>query len=113
MNEPYINPQSFLPLTPAAFHILLVLAAGDAHGYALMAEVRRRTVGQVRIGPATMYPTLARLVRQGLIVLGDQQHAHDDPRRRYYQLTDLGDQVVRAETLRLAKLVQLAADILK
>lgn len=109
------NPEALIPLTPAAFHILLALAAGDAHGYAIMQEVERRTVGHVRIGPATMYGTLRRLVDDGLISESGQRPAgdQDDPRRRYYRLTELGDRVVRAETLRLAKLVQLAADVLR
>ena len=53
-NLPEKPVESFLPLTPAVFHILLTLADGEAHGYAMMQEVARRSGGTVRLGPGTL-----------------------------------------------------------
>jgi DNA-binding PadR family transcriptional regulator len=109
------NPEAFLPLTPAAFHILLVLATGERHGYAIMHEIEHRTVGKMRPGAGAIYGTLKRLIGEQLIEATSERPvlARGEERRRYYRLTELGDRVVRAEALRLAKLVQLAADALR
>ncbi len=95
-----------LPLTPAAFQILLVLAAGPAHGYAMMLEVGRITSGQTHLGPGTLYRTLAKLVDDGWI---EPVGAGElDERRQPYRLTRLGTAVACAEAARLASLVKLA-----
>ena len=94
---------SFLPLTPVAFEILLALADGEQHGYSIMREVDRRSSGAVTLHPGTLYRALARLLESGLIAELDERPdpAHDDERRRYYQLTDRGIAVARAEAQRL------------
>ena len=99
----------FLPLTPIAFEILLALADGEQHGYSIMREVERRSSGAVTLHPGTLYRALARLLETGLIEELDDRPdpAHDDERRRYYQLTVKGVAVARAEAERLAS--QLAA----
>ena len=51
-----------LPLRTNWFHILLCLAEGEQHGYAIMQEVFDRTCGKVRLWPATLYGTLRRLI---------------------------------------------------
>ena len=101
--------ESFLPLTPVAFEILLALADGEQHGYSIMREVERRSAGAVILHPGTLYRALARLLESGLIEeLEDRPDpAHDDERRRYYQLTPGGIAVARLEAGRLAS--QLAA----
>jgi len=109
MNKP-ASPDSFLPLTPAAFHILLALADGEKHGYAVMQEVTALSAGQIRLGPGTLYGTLKRMLADGWIEETDERPdpALDDERRRYYRLTDLGGRVARAEAGRLARLVEAA-----
>ena len=104
------NPETLLPLTPAAFHILLTLATGERHGYAIMQEVKRLSDGRVRLGPGTLYRILKALLDDGLIAESSDRPdpAHDDERRRYYRLTDLGQRVAQAETRRLARLVSYA-----
>ena len=104
------EPESLLPLTPAVFHILLALVDGEKHGYAIMQEVTYRTEGKIRMGPGTLYGTIKRMLADGLIVeSGARPDAKlDDERRRYYRLTDFGLRVTRAETLRLAQLLQIA-----
>ena len=102
--------EALLPLSPGAYHILLALATGERHGYALMQEVRRLSDGMVRLGPGTLYRTLKGLLDAGLIAESGERPdpAHDDERRRYYRLTDFGQRVALAETRRLSRLVQRA-----
>ena len=104
------DPDSFLPLTPAAFHILLTLADGEKHGYGIMQEVAAISDGQIKLGPGTLYGTIKRMVADGWIEESDERPDPelDDERRRYYRLTDLGGKVVRAEAGRLARLVDAA-----
>jgi DNA-binding PadR family transcriptional regulator len=95
--------ESFLPMTPAMFHVLIALADGEKHGYAILKEVARRTEGQVRLSAGTLYGNLARLESAGLIVESDERPAIglDDERRRYYRLTDFGREVAIAEAERM------------
>jgi DNA-binding PadR family transcriptional regulator len=98
--------ESFLPLTPAVFHILLALADEDRHGYAIMQEVLRRA--GITLGPGTLYGTIKRLLADGLIAeLGDRPDPDND-RRRYYRLTALGRRVTSAEARRMAELVRVS-----
>jgi len=98
------------PLTPGAYHILLALAQGERHGYGIMREVERLSDGAMRLGPGTLYRTLKDLLNAGLIAESGERPdpAHDDERRRYYQLTDAGQRAAQAETRRLARLVEQA-----
>jgi DNA-binding PadR family transcriptional regulator len=104
------DPDSFLPLPPAAFHILMVLAGGENHGYAIMQQIDRDTGGLFRIGPGTLYGTIKRMMKAGWIEEADERPDPelDDERRRYYRLTALGFKVSRAEAQRLAGMVNLA-----
>jgi DNA-binding PadR family transcriptional regulator len=105
-----IDPESLLPLTPAVFHVLLALAGGERHGYAIMREVTESTGGQIKMGPGTLYGTVKRLLEAQLIEESDERpDPHlDDERRRYYQLTGVGEQVVKAEARRYAEIVKVA-----
>jgi DNA-binding PadR family transcriptional regulator len=104
-----LRVEAFLPLTPVAFEILLALADGEQHGYSIMREVGRRSAGAVMLHPGTLYRALARLLESGLIEELEERPdpEKDDERRRYYQLTETGVAVARAEAERLAG--QLAA----
>ena len=102
-----VQPKSFLPLSPAQFHVLVSLSEGERHGYAIMQAVERSSDGVVRMGPATLYGTLKRLVDAGLAEeLAHRSSPGDDERRRYYRLTGLGQKVCLAEADRLAALVE-------
>ena len=100
-----------VPLQPAAFHILLALAAGERHGYALMSDVEELSDGAVRIGPGTLYGSIKRLLAAGLIEESEARPdaALDDQRRRYYRLTASGRAILSAEATRMARLVTVAA----
>ena len=99
--------QSFLPLTPAMFHILLALADGEKHGYAILKEVARRTGDRVRLSAGTLYGNLSRLEGAGLIAESSRRPeiALDDERRRYYRLTEFGRGVAVAEAERMEEAV--------
>src|SRR5687768_8039236 len=108
--RPARPPEAYLPLPPATFHILLALADGERHGYAIMKEVAARSDGTVRLGPGTLYGSLKRLLEAGLVEEGGERPntAMDDERRRYYRLTQLGLSVARAEARRLDAIVRTA-----
>ena len=103
-------PEEYLPLPPATFHILLALADGELHGYAIMKGVEARSEGTVRLGPGTLYGSLKRLLEAGLVEEGGERADPErgDERRRYYRLTPLGLSVVRAEARRLDAMVRAA-----
>jgi DNA-binding PadR family transcriptional regulator len=108
MHDGSREPDDFLPLTPATFHILLALEAHDAHGYRIMKEVEEQSAGRVVIGPGTLYEAIQRLQKQGLVAESEELPAPDeDQRRRYYVLSDLGRRVLRAESARLVDIAEL------
>lgn len=99
--------EAFLPLPPATLHILLALAGGERHGYAIIQDVEVRTDGALRMSAGTLYRSIARMVEQGLISeIANRRTRAEDERRRYYRLTTLGTAVARAEVHRLSLLVR-------
>ncbi|MGE3311111.1 MAG: PadR family transcriptional regulator [Limisphaerales bacterium] len=104
------DPDSSLPLTSAVFHVLLALADGELHGYAIMLAVRETTEGRISMGPGTLYGTIKRLLESQWIEESESRPDPDldDERRRYYRLTGLGRSVVAAESRRYAGLVRVA-----
>jgi DNA-binding PadR family transcriptional regulator len=110
MTATQTDPDQFLPLTPAVFHLLLALADGERHGYAIMREVAECTQGQIKMGPGTLYGTIKRLLAAQLIAESDERPDPklDDERRRYYRLSALGQRVLKAEAARYEGLVSAA-----
>ena len=98
------------PLTPAVFHILLSLADGEKHGYAIMREVEERTGGSLVMGPGTLYGTLKRMLEAGIVEESGERPdpAIDDQRRRYYRMTRHGHRAATQEAARLEALVRAA-----
>ncbi|MEU0794689.1 helix-turn-helix transcriptional regulator [Amycolatopsis sp. NPDC005961] len=97
------------PLTPAAFQVLLALAAGPggrAHGYGIMGFVAEVTGGEVQLGPGTLYRTLTRLAADGLA----EELPGEDSRRRYYRITPAGREAASREAASLRRLVAAADD---
>ena len=103
-------PAAFLPLRPVELEILLTLAHGERHGYAIIQETEARNEGALRLETGTMYRALRRLVEGGLAEPTERRRPDpdDDERRRYYAITALGRRVAAAEATRLARLVDAA-----
>jgi len=96
------------PLTPAVMHVLLSLAGGERHGYAILKDVLHQTNHQVRLGPGTLYGTLQRLMESGLVEETDGPGSEADERRRFYRLSRAGRDALKAEVERLDALVRHA-----
>ena len=102
------TPWSLLPLPDAELEILLALADGESHGYAIMRSVAELREGRTRLGPGTLYAALKRLLAARLIEESAERGdaGRDDARRRYYRLSGLGSRVLAAELDRLSALVR-------
>src|ERR1700676_4088466 len=98
----------FLPLSPAALHILLSLAGEDRHGYGIMQEVTRQSEGQYKLGPGTLYDNLQKLMDQGMGEDAPRRSANGGPPPPYYPLTPFGRGVLSAEIARLEAVVREA-----
>ena len=98
------------PLPTAAFQILLSLADGDLHGYAIMRQVAEQTDGRMRLGPGTLYSSIQTLLEEGCIEEVDRPEYTEpgDERRRYYRLTAAGRKLARTEAERLGNLLRVA-----
>ena len=104
-----LDPAAHLPLTPIVLHVLLALAEGERHGYAIAQEIETATNGRVRAGPGTMYGSIQRMLTASLIE-EVATRAADDERRRYYRATPLGRRVLDLELQRLVDVVAIARD---
>lgn len=104
------DPQPHLPLTSPMFHVLLALADGEKHGYAILKEVERRTNGKVQLSAGTLYGIIKRLDESGMILELTERPgaAFDDERRRYYRLTEFGRRVALAEAARMEEMLEMA-----
>ena len=98
----------YLPLTPAVFHILVSLSAGERHGYAIMKEVAEQTDGELRLGPGKLYYSIQRMLTEGIIDEVEPPSGLTPERgRRTYRLSKLGGDLLEAETRRLDKALAL------
>lgn len=106
----HADPETFLPLTAPEYHVLLALGQEALHGYGMMRSLEEKTAGKDTLLPGTLYTTLARMVARGLLEeLAAPPQPGADARRRYYRATALGRAVARAESARMARLLQVAA----
>lgn len=98
------------PLSPAVLHVLLALSTAERHGYGIMKQVEADSQGQVKMGPGTLYGSLARMMEAGLIRESDKRvdPAMDDQRRIYYELTGAGRTALEAELARYRGVVSVA-----
>jgi DNA-binding PadR family transcriptional regulator len=98
----------FSPLPTAALHILLSLAGEDRHGYGIMQDIARQSNGTYKLGPGTLYDNLQKLMKDRLVEESPAGTAGVDSRRRYYRLTKLGRDVLKADVQRLEAAIRLA-----
>ena len=102
------NLDRFVPLSPAALHILLSLLGEERHGYAIMQEIAEQTNGLYKLGPGTLYDNIHRLMKEGLVEETENTGSGAESRRRYYRLTRRGRHVVESEIARLEKAIRNA-----
>jgi DNA-binding PadR family transcriptional regulator len=104
------QPYTSAPLPPAAFLILVSLAAEPSHGYQLKKDLLERSDGSIDLDPGSLYRLIFKLGEDGLIEAA-APHEPDAGQRRVYQLTRVGRGVLKAETARLAGMVEQARAI--
>ena len=92
------------------FEILLTLAGGERHGYAIIQDIETRSEGTLSVETGTLYRALQRLAEADLVRPTEARRAsdRDDERRRFYSLTPAGRRAAAAEATRLASLVDAA-----
>ena len=96
-------------MRPIEFQILLTLAAGERHGYAIIQDIEQRSQGELTVETGTLYRALQRLLENELVKATEPRRgAHDDERRRYYALTPAGKRAAAAEARWMASLVDSA-----
>lgn len=104
-----MNAHDQLPLTESTFFIMVSLASGPKHGYAIMKEVEALSEGRVRMGTGTLYGALKRLLSDGWIErVEDPQPDESDRERKAYRLSGLGQRILKAEAARLRRLAEVA-----
>ena len=98
------------PLSTPVLHILLALAEGAKHGYAIKQDVDERTGGAIRLGPGTLYEAIARLEDAGLIAesAAGAPANGQEAQRRVYHLTERGWTTLRGEIRQLGNLLERA-----
>lgn len=101
--NPHIK-KVYVPMTETAFYILLCLKKPN-HGYGIVQRVDRMTDGAVRLAPGTMYGSLSKMEKDGLI-----QFIREEDKRKIYQITDLGAEVLQIELNRIARLYRNAQE---
>jgi DNA-binding PadR family transcriptional regulator len=89
-------------LNEVGLHVLLALAEGPRHGYAIMQTIAAESDGALQLGPTTLYRTLRTLFDDGLVEESPNvDDVSDGPRRRCYRITEAGQDAVRVELTRL------------
>lgn len=94
----------YVPMTETAFYILLCLKAPN-HGYGVVQKVEKLTGGAIRLAPGTMYGSLSKMEKDGLI-----RFIREEDKRKLYQITDLGTEVLQIEYRRIQRLYQIAQE---
>lgn len=102
-----MDVRELLPLPAPFFQILVALAAGEAHGYAIMQDVEERSGGKLRLSPGTLYGSIKRMLEIGLIQEAPRKKGEDE-RRRCYRITPLGRRAARAEAARMTETLRYA-----
>ena len=94
----------YVPMTETAFYILLCLKKPN-HGYGIVQTVEKLTDGAIRLAPGTMYSSLSKMEKDGLI-----QFVREEDKRKIYQITELGMEVLQIELKRIERLYRIAQE---
>ena len=102
--------EDLLPLRPVVFHVLLSLAEGERHGYAIVQDIGEWSTARLQLEPGNLYRHLKSMLDDGLIEESERRPmpGRDDERRRYYRITRFGRLVALAEASRLEALASEA-----
>jgi DNA-binding PadR family transcriptional regulator len=101
----YADPKDMLPLSPLVFHLMLSLLDGELHGYGMNKAIETRTEGEISLEAGSLYHTLQRMVKGGLIRDSEEQLGGNSRRRHNYRMTEFGYLVLEAEEQRLNKML--------
>jgi DNA-binding PadR family transcriptional regulator len=105
------DPEALIPLSDLSFHILLALADGASHGYAIGKEVEKRSAGRLNPATGSLYQAMRRLHEDGLIAEAKPpEDGGRDARRQYFRLTTFGRRVFKLEAERLEGLLSAARE---
>ncbi len=94
----------YVPMTETAFYILLCLKTPN-HGYGIVQTVERLTDGAIRLAPGTMYGSLSKMEKDTLI-----RFVREEEKRKIYEITDLGREVLQTEIARIERLYRIAQE---
>lgn len=95
----------YVPMTETGFYILLCLRE-ESHGYGIVQQVQALTQGEVKLSPGTMYGSLSKMEKDGLI-----QFVREEDKRKLYRITPLGRQVLELEMRRIERLYQNMTEV--
>ena len=95
--DPHIK-KVYVPMTETAFYILLCLRQ-ENHGYGILQQTQQMTGGEIRLSPGTLYGSLSKMEKDGLI-----EFVREEEKRRLYRLTGLGEELLALEKKRIARL---------
>ena len=95
--DPHLK-KVYVPMTETAFYILLCLQR-ENHGYGILQQTDRMTGGEIRLNPGTIYGSLSKMEKDGLIAL-----VREEEKRRIYRITELGEELLTLEKKRIARL---------
>ena len=94
----------YVPMTETGFYILLCLQKPN-HGYGIVQKVEQMTEGEIRLAPGTMYGSLSKMEKDGLI-----RFVKEEEKRKMYQITELGREVLQLEKKRIERLYRNAKE---
>ena len=97
----------YIPMTETAFYILFCLQKPN-HGYGIVQMVEKMTEGAIRLAPGTMYGSLSKMEKDGVI-----KFIKEEDKRKIYQITELGSQVLELELQRITRLYKIAQEEMK
>lgn len=104
--DPHIK-KVYIPMTETGFYILMCLRE-EAHGYSIVQKVEALTDGEIRLSPGTMYGSLSKMEKDGLI-----QFVREEEKRKIYIITELGKQVLDLEIRRIRRLYENVLEVFR
>ena len=97
----------YIPMTESAFYILLCLQK-PKHGYGIVQKVEKLTDGEIKLAPGTMYGSLSKMEKDGVI-----RFVREEDKRKIYEITPLGEEVLRIELNRIDRLYKISKEEMK